>query len=386
MSIKLRKRAIISGETIKIILVAGFIILLGILFFSMIAPNYSVEKEESKNYLSVFEKVIEEADRTGKATFNLWYARSKMVYFGSRISVDVGKFKFKRRSREKNTICFCPGLSEPGDSECRDCITLDKPVFVKSLLESGTVNGGDYIYFFNGGQYWKYDNYNSLMLHGFPNDISKGWTGIPSDIDAAVKYSETSFFFFKDDDYWRYDYNPSKDIDGIAVTGKISTGWPGIPSNIDAAVKGKWDQFFFIKGDRYWQYNYNHTKSPIVNEVMSPKEGKKISDKGNWDGLPERLEPNAAVRYFNYVYLFDGAEYWKFDLDTDSAVEGNPRETAAWAEGFENLDAAVQGYEISYRLSEFDQDVFQEGCVFKIFSLPDKYIFEVNCDYLTDGN
>ena len=123
-----------------------------------------------------------------------------------------------------------------------------------------------------------------------------------------------------------------------------------------------------------------------MNEVMSPKEGKKISDKGNWDGLPERLEPNAAVRYFNYVYLFDGAEYWKFDLDTDSAVEGNPRETAAWAEGFENLDAAVQGYEISYRLSEFDQDVFQEGCVFKIFSLPDKYIFEVNCDYLTDGN
>jgi len=51
------------------------------------------------------------------------------------------------------------------------------------------------IYFFKGDKTWAYKG--SSLLPDYPKLISDDWKGIPSNVDAAMHYKRSTFFFFK---------------------------------------------------------------------------------------------------------------------------------------------------------------------------------------------
>jgi hypothetical protein len=366
-----------TKEIIEIVLAGAGIFVLIFLLWALIAPNFNQEEEAAKGYSTGLKAAIEEADRDGRSTFSLWGVDTKMVYFRGVNRVKLGEDIFyETENKDKNRICFCYE-NKPGDKnwQCDGCILLDKQV--DFLLQGGPLKDTvDHIYFFNDSRYWKYDNYNAYILWGYPTSIGRSWSGIPNDLDAAVKFTETVYFFFKENNYWKYVYDPANNLDKVVSTGTIFDDWGGIKvgSGLDAAAKGLGDDTFLFKGDMYWRYDSHTLGSPVA--------GKKISDKGNWPGLPKNFSTKAAVRFRNYIYFFNGTKYWKYDLDSNSVAGNSFRETSTWGSEFETLDAAAPGKEISSRYDGYKNAiVFEEGCKFNIISKEKekKYIMEVTC-------
>ena len=77
-------------------------------------------------------------------------------------------------------------------------------------LFSGNIDAGftwknGKTYLFSKDQYWRFTNKNRDS--GYPKPISKGFAGIPNFIDAAFVWSGNGLiYFFKNGDYYRYDF------------------------------------------------------------------------------------------------------------------------------------------------------------------------------------
>jgi len=72
-------------------------------------------------------------------------------------------------------------------------------------LDTAFVWGGNgKIYFFKGGNYWKFDPEKKphVTPGQYPKDISL-WD-LPRDIDAALQWNNGRTYFFKNGDYWRF--------------------------------------------------------------------------------------------------------------------------------------------------------------------------------------
>jgi len=91
----------------------------------------------------------------------------------------------------------------------------------------------DKIYFFKGSKYWKFDPDRSHPVDSsYPRPISN-WEGIPSNIDAALQYSNGQNYFFKDGRYYRFD-NSRKRVDtsaNPAFPRSTGTWWFGCSSS-----------------------------------------------------------------------------------------------------------------------------------------------------------
>lgn len=59
------------------------------------------------------------------------------------------------------------------------------------------------IFFLQGSGFWQWDEvmYNDLSI--YPKPISRLFTGIPSNLDAAFTWTNGKVYFFKGDKYWR---------------------------------------------------------------------------------------------------------------------------------------------------------------------------------------
>ena len=82
-------------------------------------------------------------------------------------------------------------------------------------------------YIFKGAQYWRYNENNLRIDGGYPKSISIGWPDLPSNIDAAVKWSNTYSYVFKGNDYWKLE-NYSRNRKVYAVGGyprKVAKVW-----------------------------------------------------------------------------------------------------------------------------------------------------------------
>lgn len=370
-----KKGSLETKEIIEIVLAAAGIIVLIILLWSLISPNFNVGDETAKSYLRSFEKTMKEVEKSGTGSFVMWGGEPKMVYFGSGNRISYGKDMFFNANKGDNKVCFCYE-SKPGakDWECGACVLLDKPAEFTGLTKV-VADAVDHLYFFKGEDYWKYDNYNYYILPEHPKKISVEWTGVPTALDAAVKYSEEVYYFFKGEDYWRYEWDPSKNLNGAQLSKKISVDWSGLPNNLDAVARGLDDDIWFFKGDRYWRYDYG----PGTNSLGSLKEGKLISD--FWIGIPAGFKPIAATKFKSYIYLFNETDYYKYDLEASRVVANYPKSVDDWSNNFRNLDAVVLGREISYRNQAYaNLNVFEEGCGFDIVSTGDKYLFKVRCN------
>jgi hypothetical protein len=69
------------------------------------------------------------------------------------------------------------------------------------------VNGGlDYIYFFSGDQYVRFNVATNRVDDCYPDLISNRWAGLSFErIDAALHWFDGKVYFFREDQYIRYD-------------------------------------------------------------------------------------------------------------------------------------------------------------------------------------
>lgn len=61
---------------------------------------------------------------------------------------------------------------------------------------------GDKTYFFKGARYWRYDELRRRMDPGHPAP-GPPWAGVPSTLDAAMRWSDGAAYFFRGRDYWK---------------------------------------------------------------------------------------------------------------------------------------------------------------------------------------
>ena len=106
-----------------------------------------------------------------------------------------------------------------------------------SGIEAGVVWPNGKAYFFKGSEYIRYDIASDRADFGYPRQIRGNWTGFPSSfeshIDAAVVLNNGKAYFFKDDQYIRYDISEDKTDPGYPK--RITDAWGGLwAEDIDA--------------------------------------------------------------------------------------------------------------------------------------------------------
>jgi len=132
-------------------------------------------------------------------------------------------------------------------------------------------------YFFKGSQYLRYDIAADKVLSGYPQPISAHWPGLwTDDIDAGVVSPNGKAYFFKGNQYIRYDLAADKADDGPRL---IKETWRGFPlrftSGVDCAVMWNNGKAYFFKGDQYIRY-----------DVAADKvDGDALPIAGQWPGL-----------------------------------------------------------------------------------------------------
>ena len=75
-----------------------------------------------------------------------------------------------------------------------------------SNMDAVFIWGGNGVtYFFKGDQYWRYDDRVNKISIGYPRKIYRAWKGVPSNLGAAMKWRNGRTYFFKDRKYYRLD-------------------------------------------------------------------------------------------------------------------------------------------------------------------------------------
>jgi len=91
------------------------------------------------------------------------------------------------------------------------------------------------------------------MDKGYPKPISMGFPGIPNNIEAAMVWSNGLTYFFKGNQYWRYE---SKRFIPVRSEYPYSMDlWKGLPTHIDAALNTASGLSYFFKGTQFYRYN-----------------------------------------------------------------------------------------------------------------------------------
>ena len=119
------------------------------------------------------------------------------------------------------------------------------------------------VYFFRGAQYARYDISANRIDAGYPLAIGDQWPGFSAagfaeGVDAAINWGNGKVYFFKGDEYLRYDIAADKVDGGYPL--KIADQWPGFSnagfaSNIDTAINWGNGKAYFFKGDKYLRYD-----------------------------------------------------------------------------------------------------------------------------------
>ncbi|XP_067883519.1 matrix metalloproteinase-25-like [Heterodontus francisci] len=104
------------------------------------------------------------------------------------------------------------------------------------------------IVFFIGSQYWVFSN--TIVESGYPRSISD--FGLPGpNIDAAFVWPHNGkTYFFKGDEFWRFDDQKGQMDSGYPK--KVSL-WKGIPADLDDIMGWNNGATYFFKGQGYWR-------------------------------------------------------------------------------------------------------------------------------------
>ena len=88
----------------------------------------------------------------------------------------------------------------------------------------------------------------------YPRQLSKGFPAIPGDIDAAFVWGGNGkIYFFKGNDYWKFDPEKTPHVQTGKYPRDISL-W-GLPANLDGALQWDNGKTYFFKEGQYWRFN-----------------------------------------------------------------------------------------------------------------------------------
>ncbi|NDZ78611.1 hypothetical protein G3I19_08750 [Streptomyces sp. SID10853] len=187
---------------------------------------------------------------------------------------------------------------------------------------------GHIAWIFKDNHYLRYDLRADKGVAG-AKPIAGNWSGLADSftrgIDAALNRRDQPGvgYLFKDDQYVRWNLETDAADAGYPKT--IAEGWSALPAHfqlgIDAAVNHQDNPkiAWFFKDDQYVRYDVAENKL-----LAGPK-----SITGNWSGLPDSFNrridaaaPHATNR--NKVYLFKDDQYVRYDLAADRTDSGYP--------------------------------------------------------------
>jgi len=178
---------------------------------------------------------------------------------------------------------------------------------------------GEKNYFFYSKWYYRYHRGSSEPDPGYPALISHAWKGLPkafqSDLDAVFLWSQKKVYFFKDDEFLRYNMKENRVDEGYPK--KIKNNWPGLwGSDIDAAMYWPGNKkVYFFKGNEVKRFNFEKNKTEATEKI-----GK--SWKGVWsDGVDAALKWDGKKSYF-----FNGQQYVRYSNKADKVEKGYPKD------------------------------------------------------------
>ena len=175
-------------------------------------------------------------------------------------------------------------------------------------LDASIYYNNEVTYLFSGRRYtdWSYES-------TAPRSIMKDW-GIPFDrIDDAFYWKGNSkVYFFRGDEYVRYDTKSEKMDNGFPK--KIKDQWRGLEifTKIDASLPWK-DKVYFFSGNQYLRFDFKSNR-------IDPGYPKNINAQ-TWGGVGFDRIDAVMLSDYPYVYLFRGAQYYKFDMEKNTVVE-----------------------------------------------------------------
>ena len=182
------------------------------------------------------------------------------------------------------------------------------------------------IFFFQADEYICFDLNKNCFDWGYPKKMSQGkWSDFPPQfaqgIDTGVVWNNGKAFFFRGDEYIRYDLYQNRVEPGYPQ--KLDSGnWLGWPEHfhqgIDAAVLWNNGKAYFFRGDEYIRYD-------IYQEMIDPGYPKKIKE--SWPGLPQQFttDINAVIQLNNQqAYFFHNDEYIKYDILQNCTLSTSP--------------------------------------------------------------
>jgi Hemopexin len=146
--------------------------------------------------------------------------------------------------------------------------------------------GNGRLYVFKGDQYVRVDNGRNSMDDGYPKPIAGQWAGMAEvgfgdSLDAAVNWGNGKVYFFRGDQYLRYDIAADKVDDGYPQS--IAQFWPGLGDvgfgdGLDSVVNWTNGKVYFFRGDQYLRYD-------LAGNAADGGYPQPIA--GNWAGLGE---------------------------------------------------------------------------------------------------
>ena len=217
-------------------------------------------------------------------------------------------------------ICVLPdrGATEPRNWPCEG-----------RCFDAAWISNKGWAFFFKGNQFWRYDiPFRKADLGDneitFPRQMRR-WPGLPQawsgGVDAALNTGDGKVLWFKGREYVRIDVYDQKIEAGPLP---IATQWPGLPpawsAGFNAAINWDNGSVTFIKGREGLTYDL------ATNKAGDPRP---IAD--TLHGLPEAWSGgiDTAVNLGDgKVYVFKGHEYIRYDIASGKAEGGYPRPIA----------------------------------------------------------
>ncbi len=118
-----KKGDLTTGEILEIVLSAGAVLVVALLFYRLLAPSFDVNEKTAESYRDSFLAQVAVADSGSSGEFSIWQVGEKdnfyLVYFGDKKSV-AGKFY----CLDNNVNKFCVCYGEKNKYECPSCEEL----------------------------------------------------------------------------------------------------------------------------------------------------------------------------------------------------------------------------------------------------------------------
>jgi hypothetical protein len=241
---------------------------------------------------------------------------------------------------------------------------------------SNRVLGGAMVkrmFFFKDGSCFEYDPRAGAdrVVNG-PFPIGTRFKGLnaafSSGLDAAVNWGDGFVYFFKGDRYWKYDALGER-ADTPAPR-KIATGWPTLPASfitgIDAAFNSGTGKAYFFKGDEYVRYDVKSDRLDAP-DPGTPPYPRKIGDSNGWHGLPLSFQAGIDAAVFagdGKIYFFKDTEYVRLTFSSRTVDAISPpyplKIDPLWQGLPSTLDAGVEW--IQAGTATLDITVNPTGC------------------------